>query len=242
MIWFDKAPNDQDLDLQQQRLGGQDQNGRQQKHFEAIAAGSATGTMARFIRAAIGTITILALGSLLVPILGNPNTPGRGARIQSIYFDVTIIAVVLTQFLIFLVADATLLSRAFRKRLTAVATIWPPPTIVAYHTRFGLEGSDLADWLDMTFLAKRTRCITNLIYLPFLALAFLVISRSRMFDDFDVSLTIVVVQAIGILLVIGAVLSLRAAAENARRVAIEELEAKIIAAKGDPNTRKRRAN
>ncbi len=185
---------------------------------------------------------MLALGFLLVAILGDPNAPGRGSRVHSIYFDVTLAAVILTQFLIFLVADATLLSRAFIKRLTAVTTMWPSRTIVAFHRRFGLEAPELADWLDMTFLAKRTRCITNLVYLPFLALAFLVISRSRVFDDFDVSLTIVIVQGIGVILVIGAVLFLRAAAENARRVASEELEAKIIAAKGNAHTKERAAS
>ena len=83
----------------------------------------------------------------------------------------------------------------------------------------------------MQFLAKRTRCITNLIYFPFVALAFLVLSRSPLFDDFVTPWTIVITQALSVFLVIASVASLRRAAENARTVARAHLKAQIIAAK-----------
>src|SRR5215472_2949580 len=74
-------------------------------------------------------------------------------------------------------------------------------TIGKFGGQLGLSDFDLADWIDMQFLAKRTRCITNLIYFPFVALAFLVLSRSPLFDDFVTPWTIVITQALSVFLV-----------------------------------------
>lgn len=137
--------------------------------------------------------------------------------------------------------DASLSSRAFNKRLTAISAVRPTATILKYACRFGLYESDPADWLDIQYLAKRTRCITRLIYLPFVPLAFLIVSRSELFDDFILPWTIVVMQALSVALVIGSVVSLRLAAEKARVVACDGLNAKIIAAVGHEDTRERPA-
>ena len=85
----------------------------------------------------------------------------------------------------------------------------------------------------MQSLAKRTRGIARLIYFPFIALALLVVSRSELFDNFTWPWTLVVTQGLSAALIIGSVVSLRLAAEKARAVACEHLNAKIIEAEGD---------
>jgi hypothetical protein len=82
----------------------------------------------------------------------------------------------------------------------------------------------------MHYLATRTRCITRLIYLPFIALAVLLISRSPLFDDFTTTWTLIIVQALSAAMVIGSFVSLRTAAEQARAVASDHMTAAIIAA------------
>jgi hypothetical protein len=174
---------------------------------------------------------------ILVPIFGGLHLPARGDRAREIYSAVTRVEVIATLFLIFLVADATLCSRTFIKRLTAVSTVWPPKTIAQFQLGLNTDSCYLSDWIDMQYLTRRTHCITRLIYFPFLALALLIVSRSQLFDAFSTTWTLVIAQAISLAVIIGSVLALRSAAENARSVACEHLTSKIIAAKrGDEKT------
>lgn len=169
---------------------------------------------------------------ILAPIFGEPNVPARGSLARGIYFAVTMLDVIATLFLIFLVADATLYSRSFIKQLTAVRSKWPRQTVDYFAQTLGLRGENLDDWIDMQFLVKRTQCITSLIYHPFLMIALLLISRSRLFDNFTIPATLVITQLLSVAIVIVSVFALRWAAEEARASAVEHLTAKIIAAKG----------
>lgn len=62
----------------------------------------------------------------------------------------------------------------------------------------------------------------------------LVVSRSPVFDNFTVTPTLIIAQIVSVVVIVGSVLALRAAAEEARTIAAEHLTAKIIAAKGTP--------
>jgi hypothetical protein len=227
LLWFDRPPSGP----------GECREGK----FEEIVGSFAVGWLARCIRAGIGTAAMFALWQVLDPIFGEPYAPARGRLVVAIFSKVTIIEVVLTLFLIFLVADAALFSRMFIKRLTAIKTQWPRETVQKFTAQFNLVGGDLADWIDMHCIAMRTRCITPLIYLPFIALAVLVISRSPLFDNFTTPWTLVITQALSAAVVIGSFVSLRAAAEQARTVAHDDLTGKIIAAKAHANSRGRAA-
>jgi hypothetical protein len=200
--------------------------------FSHLGSGFSGDRRARCTRAGIATLGMFILGFILTAIWGQPNVPVRGALASWLYFIVTLADVFATIFLIFLVTDASLFSRSFIKRLTAVTTVWPPETVNKFHTMFGLEEADLADWTDMQYLAKRTSSITYLIYFPFLALAVLIISRSEFLDSFSNSWTLIIVQLTSIAVVIGSVIALRATAENARTAARESLSAKIVFATG----------
>jgi hypothetical protein len=186
----------------------------------------------RLMRAAAGTLAMVLLWMELAPIFGEPNVPARGDLALYLYRVVTSLDVIATLFLIFLVADATLYSRSFIKQLTAIRSEWPAKTVDHFARTLGLRGENLDDWIDMQFLAKRTQCITSLIYYPFLMIALLLVSRSRIFDDFTTPATLVITQAISVTVIIGSVFALRSAAEEARASATEHLASKIIAAKG----------
>jgi hypothetical protein len=83
----------------------------------------------------------------------------------------------------------------------------------------------------MRFLADRTRCITRLVYFPFLMLTLLMVSRSPIFANYTFTPTLVIAGVIILAIIIGSVVSLRNAAEQARNTAIEHLSEKIMAAK-----------
>jgi hypothetical protein len=148
------------------QLAPREEGNRRQVLFEKLKGGFAGRRLARCIRALIATLLMFGLGLILVGVFGPPNIPGRGSLAPGVFWRVTLVEVFFTLFLIFLVADATLLSRAFIKRLTAVRTIWPDTALGVFQGRFHLDRAYLADWIDMHYLARRTRSITRIIYFP----------------------------------------------------------------------------
>jgi hypothetical protein len=100
----------------------------------------------------------------------------------------------------------------------------PSETVWQFEQRFGLARDLLADWIDLQYLARRTRCITGLIYFPFLSLAVMILARNHLFDDFPISWTAVAAQVIAFAVIVGSVLSYRSAAENARKAARDRLQ------------------
>jgi hypothetical protein len=185
----------------------------------------------RLVRAAMGTLAMMALWFLLANIFGEPNAPTRGPVAHHVYSWITILDVVITLLLIFLVVDATLFSRSVVLHLAAVESHWPEKLVEGYKERLHLGRANLEDLFDMRFVADRTRCITRLIYFPFLMLALLMVSRSPILDSYTFTPTLVISQVIILAVIIGSVVSLRHAAEQARNTAIEHLSEKITAAK-----------
>jgi hypothetical protein len=213
---------------------GCDDDGRRKVAFLHIVTRMSLRSRIRCLRAAIGTVGMMLLWSLvLAPVFGDLTVPARGTRASDIYWWVTLLDVIPTLFLTFLVADATLYSRTFISRLTQISTVWPDPTFAKFSRLYGLPRTALADWIDLQYLAKRTRCTTQLIYFPFLSLTVLVLSRSHLFDDFSMPWTLPASQAISTAAIVGSVLAYRLAAENARKAARDHLTAKIVAAQGD---------
>jgi hypothetical protein len=182
----------------------------------------------RLARAAIAALAMVGLWYLLAKIFGDPNVPARGIFARYIYRGVTFIDVLVTLLVIFLVVDATLFSRSVVDRLTAVKSFWPKVS--------HLDRGDLQDWFDIRFIAHRTRCITQLIYFPFIMLALLIVSRSPIFDDYAFTPTLVIGQLIILTIIIGSVASLRNAAEQARKTALEHLSEKRLANHDKPET------
>jgi hypothetical protein len=189
----------------------------------------------RCLRAAIATLGMFIILRLIVEPLsdGAMFVPARGSLARFIFGRVTFWDGLATLFLTFLVADATIYSRSFIKRLTVISTQWPYSTIMKYRLRFNLTDEyDLRDRIDLQFLAERTSCITKLVYFPFVAWAVLIFSRSRLFDDFSMPWPLLVVYAAVLAIIVGAVIAYRSTAEKARRVACRHLSNRIIATKG----------
>ena len=213
---------------------GRDDSGRRKVAFLHIATRLSLRSGTHCLRAAVGTLGMILLWSLvLAPVFGDLSVPARGTRAREIYSWVTLLDVMPTLFLTFLVADATLYSRTFISRLTQISTVWPDQTFDKFARRYGLPRGALADWIDLQYLAKRTQCITQLIYLPFLSLAVMILARNHLFDDFSMPWTLPASQAISVAVIIASVLAYRLAAENARKAARNHLTAKIVAAQGD---------
>jgi hypothetical protein len=212
-----------------------DDDPREVMPFAQIVSAVSGRWWMRCLRAVLGTtLMMLLVGGTLALIFGAQMfDPARGGRAHSLFDRISEFEVFTNLFLTFLVADAALYSRAFIKRLTKISTHWPDLTLEQYGLRFRLnDAHDLADWIDIRFLAERTGSVTRLVYFPFLTWAVLIFSRSPLLDNFSTPLALVLAQAAGLAVIIGAMLGYRSTAEYARRVACRHIMNRIVAAKG----------
>jgi hypothetical protein len=193
----------------------------------------------RLVRAVIGTLMMLALWFLLTTIFGGSNVPARGSVAHFFYQWITRFDVLMTLILIFLVVDATLFSRSVVVCLTTIESHWPRDLVKPIKKRLHLDRPDLEEWLDIKFMAGRTRCITQLIYFPFVMLALLMVSRSPIFDNYTFKYTFTPTLVIGqvsiLAIIIGSVVSLRHAAEQARKIALDHLLERVAANHDNPS-------
>jgi len=189
----------------------------------------------RIARAVVATIFMMSIGTVLAVILGFPNVPARGSIARHLYNIVTPLDVFATMLLVFLVVDATFYCRSFVILLSSVRSQWPQKTVQHFKNKLRMRSGDLDDWIDLQYLARRTGCITNLVYLPFVMMAALVITRNPIFDNFTYPPALVIVQVATVAIIFVSVYSLRRAADAARAKAVERLTAKLVAAKGMKN-------
>jgi hypothetical protein len=186
---------------------------------------------ARIYRAAAGMGAIALLWPVLTYALGNPPIPARGDVSWRAYILVTITLALATWFLIFSVADTTLLTWRVVKGFRTEAGIWPEKTLQQFSRRLGLPKDIVDDWIDLVFVSKRTKCITTFIYYPFLIIALLVFSRSRLFANYGVNVPDIITMAIAVFIVSGCAVALRLSAEALRAKARRRLNDRIMEAK-----------
>ncbi len=169
----------------------------------------------------------------LVLAYGWPNIPWRGDYGAVIYYGVTIPTVLALFILVFLVFDSTLLCLRFVEVLRRHKTHWPNDTRGKFAGKLKIDDPLLDDWIDLCFLARRTRCISKLIYYPFAIFALMIVSRSTTFAEFAVSPPIVVIQIVGFIALFGCAMALCFSAEKARNTTKRRLMEGIVAAKAN---------
>jgi hypothetical protein len=113
--------------------------------------------------------------------------------------------------------------------------IWPLETLQEFGKRLALRQPVLKpvleDWIALIFVSERTKCITTLIYYPFLIIALLVVSRSRLFANYAGSVPILIVIGLSVLIVISCAVALNWSAEASRAKARQRLNDEIVKAR-----------
>lgn len=143
-------------------------------------------------------------------------------------------------FLVFFVVDATTFCVSFVRGLHTHKANWPVATLVKFEHELQIPRAYLDDWIDLEFIAVRTKCVTRLIYYPFIVLSLFLVSRSPVFDHWYMPITGLVLVVLGASVALACAVALRYAAEAARRKAIEKLRNEIIRVSGEaPATRRR---
>ena len=186
---------------------------------------------------------ILIYKFVLEPLFGEPANPARSDLARGLRTWTTTFDVFSNLFLTFFVFDATFRCLLFvyklhraqtasRSKLHRAQIEWPTKTMELFNERLRLQTHLVDEWIDLEFVAKRTRCIGSLIYYPFVLIALLIVSRSTLFANYAPCLTNLIAAGISLSVVFGCAILLWWAATAARNTAKQNLTDGIIAARG----------
>jgi hypothetical protein len=169
---------------------------------------------------------------VLSPMMGRPITFQRGELSQTVYMLTSRVDAITMLAVMYLVFDATLLCLRFVKELCRSSTEWPADTTAQFGDRLGLEHQFVDESIDLDFVAKRTSCISTLIYYPFILIALLFVSRSTVFANYSPTLTVLAFHGTCLTIVFGCAIALCLAAQAVRSAAKRNLTDGVICAKG----------
>ena len=187
---------------------------------------------ARLLRTAVATVLMVLLGQLAAHAIGDaPIAPHRGELTMTMQNWSTRPAGVAALFLVLFVVDAIALCVCFVHGLRRQSANWPTRTLKAFAERTGMPASYLGEWIDLEFVARRTRCVGALVYYPFIVLSLLLLARSSFFDDWYTPPSTAVLATLSFAIVLGCAFALRRAAEASRRHALAQMQDAVLRAK-----------
>jgi uncharacterized membrane protein len=169
------------------------------------------------------TIFFVSMAVWIMFLFGFPIAPVRG--VSAIYCDriVLIVSILATSLMTFRVVDGALLNERFIKELMRHETKWPRGTAKKFG-RGDFDDSDVSPYLDVKLIVWRTRVVGKEIYLPFLVLFIMVISRCSYFANWSWPVGLILVLGLTAAIAMVGALTLRYAAEWARDMSLKELE------------------
>jgi hypothetical protein len=159
--------------------------------------------------------------------------PQRGDLSLTVHEWLNFLMFIAIYFLISFVVDATTFCVSFVSGLRTHEANWPVATLDKFEHELQIPRRYLDDWIDLDFIAARTKCVTRLIYYPFIVLSLFVVSRSSFFDHWHMPITGYVLGVLGATVALACAVALRYAAEAARGNAIEKLRNEIIRVSGE---------
>ena len=133
------------------------------------------------------------------------------------------IAVAAYTFLIFLVVDVTRLNARFVELLTRCRIIWTQDEILKYQRRYGVSQYVAVEDLKLKMIVQRSKAVDVLIFLPFVVLTLMVLSRSDYFDRWNMPLQLAFIILFGAMIALSSAIRLRRTAKRAQTVALKKL-------------------
>ncbi|SFM16323.1 hypothetical protein [Variovorax sp. OV329] len=159
--------------------------------------------------------------------------PQRGELSARVHLGLHFLMFAAMYFLVFFVVDATAFCVSFVRGLREYGANWPVATLAKFENELRIPRGYLDNWIDLEFIAMRTKCVTRLIYFPFIVLSLFLVSRSAAFDDWYMPMTGIVLAVLGAGVALACAVALRYAAEASRRFAMERLRDEITQVSGE---------
>ncbi|MDT7041037.1 hypothetical protein [Candidatus Nitronereus thalassa] len=182
----------------------------------------------RWLRYFLQSLLYLLFGGLLMLYFGPPHTPCRGPACFSINTMFLIFSVLGMVLLIFFVVDATRLCRRLIKHLVVGSIQWPKEFLEHEARKRGVDRTCVHEWLCIDFIAERTAVIGHLIYYPFVIVFLMAVARHPYFDHWDLPVGLAILIFLNIAYAFGNGVALRRSAEQARRVSLDQLNARLL--------------
>jgi hypothetical protein len=179
--------------------------------------------------------------------------PVRGAAHRQLVAWTLYAVLLALPLLVVTVADATVLECRFIRQLCRGRASFPPQTIDRFKQTLGNEFAQmlgasraadplergksgpadpshtlLDDWITVQLVARRTRVVAPLVIWPFIVLALIVVARSRLFDNWALTLPVVLAATAYLLWLIGLAALLKLGAESLRRQALTRMNADLL--------------
>ena len=134
-------------------------------------------------------VVSLLIGSVLAflafKVLGSPSFSHRGELVLELHTLMVIFNVLVLWLVTFWASYETRACARFIETLSDEPNKWPDQLLDDTAKKTGVLRAHLDDYLDFQLIVRATQRIHWLIYLPFIAILFMVISRSNLFDAMD---------------------------------------------------------
>ena len=173
-------------------------------------------------------VVSLLIGSVLAflafKVLGRPSFSHRGELVWWLYKTLVFLNALVLWTVIFWVGYETRVCVRFIETLSGVRNKWPDQLLDDTAKKTGVLRAHLDDYLDFQMTVHATQRIRWLIYLPFVGIFFMVLSRSNFFDAMDFPLALVFVIGLALAYALQSSWRLRKEAEAARTTALKYYE------------------
>ena len=194
-----------------------------------------------WLAAAAFILTVLLTARGLIAVFAErPNTPTRGSIELWINWAILIGAVLSFLLLLFQAAYESFRAVWLARRIQGQIA-WPEATYRRYEPQHDSAGTPSPSretfdfWLDVDLIARVTEPVQRIVFYPFPVLALLILSRSRLFDGWDIPSFLLILMAFYVALVVAAAWRLRTTAEKLRRRAGQRLTKETVDAKMSGN-------
>lgn len=177
----------------------------------------------RMLRVVPATILFLVVGFSLMALQG-PSTPLTRSR-SGYHWDWLMLrgSVVAFCFLVFFVVDSTRLTERLLRGLGEAQSKWEPEYLFTLWQKMPLQDEHLVWYADVQFAAEHTE-EGYLIYMPFIVLSIMLLSRTQFFDRWPWRPSLLIIVTLCAAINFLCALSVRRAADKLRKTALERLE------------------
>ncbi|VAW55241.1 hypothetical protein MNBD_GAMMA06-1028 [hydrothermal vent metagenome] len=169
-------------------------------------------------------VYMLLTGVFLFSFSDLPYIPYSDKASAIAQLSVFFISTPLYLFLIFFVVDVTRLNARFVTLVATCKILWPNEMLEEYCYRYGLSKKVASEKLKIDLIVLRSKAVDALIFLPFIILTMMIVSRTTYFDRWYMSIQLAIVFLLGACIALGSAIRLRRSAEMARGNALENLE------------------
>jgi hypothetical protein len=193
-------------------------------------------TGARLMRAIVFVLLTLLLTLAIVQAFHEgPFVPQRGPLSLHVHATLHAMVYLMLYFVVYFVADAIWLCVSFMRYLWRDGRMWPEATVRHFMAELAIPDEHLVSrWIGLQLAEQRSKEINQLVYYPFVILSLVILSRSSVFDDWQMPMSGKVLMAGAVIVSMVSAWFLRRAAEKTRRAALEDIEKALLRAKALP--------